>query len=90
MPLILIEGPAGGGKSELLRELLAAGEIDVAADVTALWAATGGAERDPVTGKFPIRLETDPVLTREPLPANCRGGLCTARRLQRCRDHVTT
>ena len=60
--LYLLEGPAGGGKSELLREMLAAGEIDVAADVTALWAATGGAERDPVTGKYPVRLETDPAL----------------------------
>lgn len=60
--LTLIEGPAGGGKSELLRELLAAGEIDVAADVTALWAATGGAERDPVTGKYPVRAENDPAL----------------------------
>ena len=60
--LLLIEGPAGGGKSALLRELLAAGEIDVAADVTALWAATGGHERDPATGKYPVRSETDPAL----------------------------
>ena len=60
--LYLIEGPAGGGKSELLREMLAAGEIDVAADITALWAATGGHERDPATGKYPVRAETDPAL----------------------------
>ena len=60
--LYLLEGPSGAGKSELLREMLAAGEIDVAADITALWAATGGAERDPVTGKYPVRLENDPAL----------------------------
>ena len=86
--LTLIEGPAGGGKSELLREMLAAGEIDVAADVTALWAATGGAERDPVTGKYPVRLETDPAPAYGPLPANCHGGLCIARRLQGGSHHV--
>ena len=44
-----------------MRELLAAGEIDVAADVTALWAAMGGHERGP-DGKYPVRLETDPAL----------------------------
>ena len=43
MPLILIEGPAGGGKSELLREMLAAGEIDVAADITATVGGNGRA-----------------------------------------------
>ena len=59
--LLLIEGPAGGGKSELLRELLAAGEIDLAADITQLWAATGGHERGP-DGRYPVRLETDPAL----------------------------
>ncbi|MCY4360810.1 MAG: hypothetical protein OXE42_01295 [Gammaproteobacteria bacterium] len=61
--LLLIEGPAGGGKSELLRELLAAGEIDLAADITELWAAVGGYERDPATGKYPVRRENDPALS---------------------------
>ena len=62
MTLTLIEGPAGGGKSELVAELLEAGEVDVAADVTQLWAATGGYQRDPVTGKYPVRREDDPAL----------------------------
>lgn len=60
--LTLIEGPAGGGKSEVLRELLAAGEVDVAADITAMWTAVGGYERDPATGKYPVRAENDPAL----------------------------
>ena len=60
--LTLIEGPAGAGKTQILSELLTAGSVDVAADVTALWAATGGAERDPVTGKYPVRAENDPAL----------------------------
>ena len=60
--LLLIEGPAGGGKSDLLRELKAAGEVSIIADVTALWAATGGYERDPATGRYPVRDEADPAL----------------------------
>ena len=37
--LTLIQGPAGGAKSQVAAELLAAGDIDVLADVTALWVA---------------------------------------------------
>ena len=63
MPLILIEGPAGGGKSELLREMLAAGEIDVASGYHGnCGRQRAGYERDPATGKYPVRLETDPAL----------------------------
>ena len=59
--LTLVAGPAGGGKSQLVAELLEAGEIDIAADTTAIWAAVGGHERGP-DGKYPVRDETDPAL----------------------------
>lgn len=60
--LVLIEGPAGGGKSDLARELLESGEVDLLADVTELWAATGGYTRGP-DGKYPVRTEPDPALS---------------------------
>ena len=60
--LTLIEGPAGSGKSTLARDMKTAGEVDIVADVTQLWAATGQYERDPLTGKFPVRSPDDPAL----------------------------
>ena len=42
--------------------MLTAGEIQVLADLTPIWAALSGAVRDPVTGLYPIRLEDDPAL----------------------------
>lgn len=59
--LTLVQGPAGGGKSAVLRELIASGEIEVAADVTTLWAALGLIERG-VDGKYPVRDGNDPAL----------------------------
>ena len=59
--LYLIQGPAGGGKSQYLKAMQAAGEVDVALDVTGIWATTGGYERGP-DGKFPVRADTDPAL----------------------------
>ena len=59
--LTLYDGPAGSGKSQIVREAQAAGEIDIVADLTQLWAAMTGAERGP-DGKYPIRLDTDPVI----------------------------
>ena len=59
--LTLVQGPAGGGKSQLASDMLAAGEADVVADVTQLWAATGGYERDQ-DGRYPVRDENDPAL----------------------------
>ena len=59
--LYLIEGPSGGGKSQFVGDLKAAGEIVVIADVTRLWAATGGYQRG-ADGKFPIRRDDDPAL----------------------------
>lgn len=61
MSLTLLEGPAGGGKSGVAALMLAAGEIEVLADVTALWAALSGAVRGP-DGRFPVRLDDDPAL----------------------------
>lgn len=59
--LTLIEGPAGGGKSDLAREMRTAGEIDLIADVTALWVALTGVRRGP-DGRYPVRLDDDPAL----------------------------
>ena len=60
--LLLVEGPAGAGKSQLVAEMIEAGELDLVADLTALWAATRGLERDPSTRKYPIRQDDDPVI----------------------------
>ena len=59
--LTLIQGPAGGGKSQLVAAMLAAGEITIQSDVTALWAALSGAVRGP-DGRYPVRLDDDPAL----------------------------
>ena len=59
--LTLVEGPAGAGKSQTVRAKLAAGEADVQADLTALWAALRGIERGP-DGLYPVRLDDDPAI----------------------------
>ena len=59
--LTLVEGPAGSGKSQILAGMLAAGELDVVADLTALWAALRGIERGP-DGRYPIRTAADPAI----------------------------
>ena len=59
--LTLVEGPAGGAKSQLTAEMLEAGEIDVLADVTALWVALSGVVRGP-DGRYPVREDSDPAL----------------------------
>ena len=89
--LTLIQGPAGGAKSQLANELLAARELDLLADVTALWAALSGATRG-ADGKYPIRSSTDPALAaarytqavaaRFALEAGNRVGVTTSRRGQ--------
>ena len=60
--LTLIQGPAGGGKSAVARDLLEAGEVQVVADVTGLWSVLSGAQRDPETGRYPERRDDDPAL----------------------------
>ncbi|MYA99312.1 MAG: ATP-binding protein [Acidimicrobiaceae bacterium] len=61
--LLLLEGPAGAGKSQIYRELMAAGLYQVIADFTAIWAALGNYSRDPETGLYPVRLATDALVT---------------------------
>ena len=58
--LVLVQGPAGAGKSQLATEMLEAGEIDVLADTTALWVALSGVTRGP-DGRLPVRPLTDPA-----------------------------
>ena len=58
MPLDIVRGPAGAGKSQYVRDHMRRG--DVVLDVTRLWAALGGFERGP-DGKYPER-EDDGVL----------------------------
>ena len=59
--LHLIEGPAAGGKSQHVEELVEAGTVQVVADVTALWVALSGVKRGP-DGRYPIREDEDPAL----------------------------
>ena len=55
MASILLSGPAGGGKSQLARELLAENpNLAVAADFQSIYAAIALVERGP-DGKFPLR-----------------------------------
>ena len=61
MSLTLIQGPAGGGKSQIAADLLAAGGIDLLADITQLWVALSGVERD-AEGRYPEREDDDPAL----------------------------
>ena len=59
--LTLVEGPVGGGKSEVLRNLLSTDAVDLVADTTPLWVALRLIERGP-GGTYPERLRSDPAL----------------------------
>ena len=59
--LTLVEGPAGSGKSQHVADMLAAGEVDVVADLTCQWAALRGMERGP-DGRYPVREDGDPAI----------------------------
>ena len=72
--LTLLEGPAGAGKSQEAARMLAAGEADVLADLTSLWAAMRGYERDG-EGRYPVRADNDPVL---PLASYMRAAVVRA------------
>ena len=57
MALSVLRGPAGSGKSQIIRDL----QPEILADVTALWAAIKGVERDS-NGLYPERRGDDPAL----------------------------
>ena len=59
--LTLLQGPAGSGKSQVAADMLEAGEVDILADTTMLWAAFSGARRG-ADGRYPERAESDPSL----------------------------
>ncbi len=59
--LKLVEGPVGGGKSEVLRNLLSTAAVDLVADLTPLWGALRLLERD-TSGNYPERTQADPAL----------------------------
>ena len=54
-----IVGPAGGGKSQYIRERIRPGWVVL--DFTALYAALSGVERGP-DGRYPERIAGDPLL----------------------------
>ena len=57
---VLISGPAGAGKSQRALTLLAAAsDPTVIADLQSFYASLLQLRRDPVTGRFPFRLESD-------------------------------
>ena len=59
--LYLVQGPAGGGKTAVVRDMISAGEASVVVDITALWVALAGVVRG-LDGRFPLRLDSDPAL----------------------------
>ena len=60
MPNVLLSGPAGAGKSAAAKEILdAADEPTVIVDFQTIYAALLGIERDPETGRYPERLESE-------------------------------
>ena len=58
MTAILLSGPAGAGKTAAARELLDTFPQGVLLDFQELLAAILGIRRDPETGRYPERLET--------------------------------
>ena len=60
--LVLVEGPAGSGKSQEVARMLRAGEVDIQADLTAQWVALRAVERGP-HGRYPVRPASDPTIT---------------------------
>ena len=59
MPIGIIRGPAGAGKSQWYEANREPGDLII--DVTVLWAALLGLERDG-NGRYPVRLASDPGL----------------------------
>ena len=59
MPIGIIRGPAGAGKSQWFEANREPGDLII--DVSGLWVALLGLERDG-NGRYPVRLATDPGL----------------------------
>lgn len=59
--LLLLQGPAGGGKSQVYRELINDGIYDFVADYTAIWAAIGNHVRQ-ANGLYAVRQSTEPIV----------------------------
>ena len=59
MPISILRGPAGAGKSQWLRRNVGDGEIIL--DTTPIWAALTNVERDP-EGRYRVRLLGEPGL----------------------------
>lgn len=62
MALLLLQGPAGSGKSQVVPQYLGDGGYQIIADYTAIWAAITGAQRNIVTGLYPVRTAADAVV----------------------------
>ena len=58
--LRLIEGPVFSGKSQVAKDAIRDDEADILVEYSSLWAATRAVERDPDTGKYPVRADDDP------------------------------
>ena len=56
MPIGILRGPAGAGKSQWFDENAEPGDLWL--DITAIWAAVRGLERGP-DGRYPVRLDDD-------------------------------
>ena len=85
--LTLLRGPAGSGKSQVAQRMMAEGEADVLLDFTAIWAAVSAAQRDPITGKYPERMNGDALL---PFVAYAKTALARSALLRGFRVVVTT
>lgn len=60
--LLIVAGPPGGGKSRWIRDQLSDRPRLILIDYTRIFAAVTGEERDPETGRYPIRQTGDPRL----------------------------
>ena len=78
---ILLSGPAGGGKSQRARELLAESpEPAIIVDFQQTYAQILAIERDPETGRYPERKESDSFAI--PLTTEIRLGMLAAAKAQ--------
>ena len=84
MPLVIIRGPAGGGKSQVIAERQRPGEVLI--DYTRIYVALAGVERGP-DGRYPVREDGDPLL---PLAAWLRTAAIRAAARRELDGFVTT